>query len=124
MTPGKIRFAVLYNTTHSLRSSIVDNNNEKQKKSKNTSFFNETEDVYKAQCFPIYSLLLAIGQTAVDYFSLDVEGSEYKILNTIPWHKVDIKTLTVEWDHTPEGEFAIDRLMEDNKFIKFDFMNK
>jgi hypothetical protein len=36
-------------------------------------------------------MLVAVGRTRVDYFSLDVEGSEYKILATIPWHKVDIK---------------------------------
>jgi hypothetical protein len=45
------------------------------------------------QCFPIYSILLAIGQTRVDFFSLDVEGHELRILKTIPWHKVDIKVL-------------------------------
>lgn len=49
------------------------------------------EVIYSVQCFPLYSILLAIGQTTVDFFGLDVEGSEYKILKTIPWHKVDIK---------------------------------
>ena len=28
---------------------------------------------YVVQCFPIYSLLLALGNPTVDYFSLDVE---------------------------------------------------
>lgn len=51
----------------------------------------DTVDIYKMQCFPLYSLLIAVGRTQVDYFSLDVEGSEYKILKTIPWPKVDIK---------------------------------
>ncbi len=49
------------------------------------------EVIYAVQCFPLYSILLAIGQTTVDFFGLDVEGAEYKILKTIPWHKVDIK---------------------------------
>ncbi len=49
------------------------------------------EVIYTVQCFPLYSILLAIGRTKVDFFGLDVEGSEYKILKTIPWHKVDIK---------------------------------
>jgi hypothetical protein len=35
--------------------------------------------------------LLAVGQTQIDFFSLDVEGHELKILKTIPWHKVYIK---------------------------------
>ena len=25
----------------------------------------------------------------------------------------------MEWDHTPEGEIAMTRLMEKNKFVKF-----
>lgn len=48
------------------------------------------------QCFPLYSILLAVGQTKIDYFSLDVEGSETEVLTSIPWHKVYIKSLTVE----------------------------
>ena len=49
------------------------------------------------QCFPLYSLLLAVGQTRIDYFSVDVEGSEKDVLTSIPWHKVHIKVgLTVE----------------------------
>ena len=48
-------------------------------------------NVYKLQCFPLYSILLAVGQTTIDLFSLDVEGFELDVLQTIPWDKVDIK---------------------------------
>lgn len=47
------------------------------------------------QCFPFYSVLLAVGRTEIDFFSLDVEGHELKILETIPWHKVNIKVYYV-----------------------------
>ena len=57
-----------------------------------------------AQCFPVYSLLLAMNRTTVDYFSLDVEGSELQVLKTIPFDKLDIKVLTVEFAHTKEGK--------------------
>jgi hypothetical protein len=30
-----------------------------------------------------------------------------------------LQTLTVEWNHVPEGEGAMTRLMENNGFIKF-----
>lgn len=99
------------------------------------------------QCFPFYSVLLAVGRTQIDFFSLDVEGHELKILKTIPWHKVDIKvrltikyesipsvlllsynidskSLTVEWDNIPEGQEALTSFMEESGFIKmgaFDF---
>jgi FkbM family methyltransferase len=43
------------------------------------------------QCFPLYSILLALNRTKVDFFSLDVEGFELDVLRTIPWDKVDIK---------------------------------
>ena len=54
--------------------------------------------MYKVQCFPLYSILVAIGRTTIDYFSLDVEGFELDVLRTIPWDKVDIKVLSVEWN--------------------------
>jgi hypothetical protein len=66
-------------------------NAEQTSDKKKTESAKGSENIYKVQCFPLYSMLVAVGRTRVDYFSLDVEGSEYKILATIPWHKVDIK---------------------------------
>jgi hypothetical protein len=43
------------------------------------------------QCFPLYSILLAVGRVQVDFFSLDVEGHELLVLKTIPFDKVNIK---------------------------------
>ena len=43
------------------------------------------------QCFPLYSILLAVNNTKVDFFSLDVEGHEVKILKTITYNRVEIK---------------------------------
>ncbi len=45
----------------------------------------------RMQCFPVYSILMAIGNPVVDYFSLDIEGAELPVLRTIPFDKVDIK---------------------------------
>ena len=53
---------------------------------------------YTVQAFPLYSLLLATGIKHVDFLSLDVEGAELDILNTIPWDKVDIDLVMVEVD--------------------------
>jgi len=39
-------------------------------------------------CIPLYTYLLALGVTTVDYFSLDVEGSDFEVLKTIPFDKV------------------------------------
>ena len=50
------------------------------------------------QCFPLYSLLLAMGNPTVNLFVLDIEGFELAVLESIPWDKVDIEVLDVETD--------------------------
>ena len=42
---------------------------------------------------------MALGNPQVDYFSLDIEGAEYKVLETVPWSKVDISLVGVEVQH-------------------------
>lgn len=51
---------------------------------------------FLAQCFPLYSILLAIGRTTIDYFAMDMEDSELGVLQSIPWDKVVIKVLSIE----------------------------
>ena len=55
-----------------------------------------TESSYKMQCLPLYSILLAHGNPTVHYFSLDIEGAELGVLQTVPWDKVDIWVISVE----------------------------
>ncbi len=88
----------MYDTSNALFGAIIEKDGDKPEhesssQNKDTLTVNTTVNVLKKQCFPLYSLLLAIGRTEIDYFSLDVEGSEYKILQTIPWLKVDIKVI-------------------------------
>ena len=55
------------------------------------------ENTYHIQCFPLYSLLMAAaGNVTVNYLSLDLEGGELQVLQTLPWDKVDIEVITVE----------------------------
>ena len=43
--------------------------------------------------------MLALNRSRIDYFSLDVEGLELPILKSIPFDKLDIAVLTVEYKH-------------------------
>lgn len=43
-----------------------------------------------------------------------------QILKTIPWDKVDIKSLTVEWDRIPEKENALTSYMETHDYVLAD----
>jgi len=53
----------------------------------------------RVQCFPLYSVLKAIGILNVDYFSLDIEGPEFQVLKTVPWDLVNINVLGIETEH-------------------------
>lgn len=49
----------------------------------------------RVKCFPLYSLLLAINCTTIDYLSLEAEGSELQVLTTVPFEKVKIEVIDV-----------------------------
>ena len=51
---------------------------------------------YPVRCFPLYSLILAMGSPRVDFLSIDIEGAELAVLKTIPWEKVEIELVMLE----------------------------
>jgi len=66
------------------------------------------------QCYPLYSLLLSLGNPKVDFMSLDIEGSELDVLQTIPFDKVQIDLFLIETQHS--NETAITELMAKNGY--------
>nr|XP_045610786.1 protein Star-like [Procambarus clarkii] len=70
------------------------------------------EDGVPVKAFPLYTFLLALQVSVVDFFSLDVEGVEVKVLKTIPWDKVKFRLLCIEVNHIPEGQEALRVFME------------
>ena len=53
----------------------------------------------QVQCFPLYSVLMAIGNPHIDYFSLDIEGAELVMLQTLPWNEISMTLIDVEVNH-------------------------
>ena len=51
---------------------------------------------FEMQCLPLYTVLLAMGNPTVHHFSLDIEGAEFPVLKTVPWHLVREQALS-EW---------------------------
>ena len=39
--------------------------------------------IIKAQCFPLYAVIQAVGNRTIDLLSLDVEGAEYEVKPTL-----------------------------------------
>ena len=54
------------------------------------------------QCFPLYSLLLALDSPTVTLLSLDIEGAEFEVFRSLPWDKVDIEVIVIELVHAGE----------------------
>ena len=48
------------------------------------------------QCIPLTSIIKALGNPTIDYLSLDIEGAELQVLESISFHDVDIKVISVE----------------------------
>ena len=76
---------------NSIAGKIFNSEDEDEIVNKNTTL--EKGRLATVQCFPLYSILLAVGRTQIDYFSLDVEGSETDVLTSVPWHKIFIKVI-------------------------------
>lgn len=52
--------------------------------------------VVRTVCHSLISILNQIGTTTIDYFSLDVEGAEFFILQSLDWSKLNIEIFTIE----------------------------
>jgi FkbM family methyltransferase len=61
-------------------------------------------------CLPLNSIMAALGRHHIDYMSLDVEGPELEILQTIDWKKIHIEVLTIEYAIWVGGSVGLDRL--------------
>lgn len=46
-------------------------------------------------CYPLYTHLLAVGKTSVDFLVINTNGRELEILRTLPWTIVDIKIIAL-----------------------------
>jgi len=93
------------------KADLLDLRNRYQNQFRHKDIARETIVV---QCFPLYSLLLSLGNPRVDFMSLDIEGSELEVLRTIPFDKVHIELFLIETAHS--NETAITQLMTQNGY--------
>ena len=75
------------------------------------------EDEIQIQCFPLYSILLALNQTNVDYLSLDIEGDELYVLKTVPFDKLHFKLMTVEVGHPANRSVEMKEFMRNQGYL-------
>ena len=44
-------------------------------------------------CVPIREILEVLGVTKINFWSLDIEGSDLEVLQSFPWDKVDVEVI-------------------------------
>lgn len=49
----------------------------------------------RVKCFPLYSLMLAMNVTNIDYLSLEAGGTELQVMETLPFDVVRIEVIEV-----------------------------
>lgn len=54
----------------------------------------------EVQCLPLRDILAEYNIRHIDFFSLDVEGGELMVLQSIDWSKVTVNVILVELDGT------------------------
>ena len=78
----------------------------------------EKNKLTEIQCFTLYSLLLALQQMEIDYFSLDVEGAELYIMETIPFDKLKINVMSIEYRVINNKDKTLKKLEMIRNFFK------
>ena len=79
----------------------------------------EPSSLLEVPCFPFESFVLALNRPHVDFFSLDVEGVELDILKTVPFDRITIDVLAVEYALARNKTKYVE-LMRDRKYRVYD----
>ena len=68
-------------------------------------------------CFPLESILAALGRSHVDYLSLDAGGSEMETLRGIPFQRIRIDVLSVAYSRSRHGKEMFRTFMESRGYM-------
>lgn len=77
----------------------------------------EDTNSFTVPCEPLALLLGAVNQTTVDFWSLDIEGSEGAVLKATDFSKIEVGLLLIEMNKGEENNQAIYEVMNANSFV-------
>lgn len=78
----------------------------------------------RVKCFPLYSLLLAMNKTNIDYLSLMTGGTELQVLETIPFDRVKIEIIGVHLDSNESEQNTINKFLLAKNYVFMQNLNK
>jgi len=86
---------------------------------------NGTENSISISCLPLQHFIDATGLYDVDLFSLDVEGAELTVLQTLEFNVTNVRVIVVELDGTNLSKDAkVRKLLFKNGFVEFVYSSR
>ncbi|XP_050303337.1 protein Star [Anthonomus grandis grandis] len=79
--------------------------------------------VIRVKCFPLYSLLLAINTSNIDYLALETDGTELQVLETLPFERVNIGVIGVTLRENEGDIGTIKKFLASKKYRFMDRFN-
>ena len=77
----------------------------------------------KLTCLPLRKIIQAYGKPSIDYLSLDIEGAELQVLQSLDFNEIDIKVISIETNKIGiifDGSLTqLDYLLRRNGYIKY-----
>jgi FkbM family methyltransferase len=77
-------------------------------------------DKVSVPCVSLGAILKTIGMTHLDYFSLDVQGSELTVLKSIDWDFTSIYVMLIEFEKASD-DYEIRAFLRSKGFVESDF---
>ncbi|XP_076265930.1 EGF receptor activation regulator Star [Rhynchophorus ferrugineus] len=91
----------------------------------NSIYSNSVENpdwlVTRVKCFPLYSLILAMNYSIVDFLSVESGGTELQVLETIPFDKIKIEVISID---LRENDSEIDTIKKFLASKSYKFMER
>jgi hypothetical protein len=78
---------------------------------------------YQVLAEPLQDLMQSIGRKTVDFWSLDVEGSEATVLKATDFTKVEVGVLLVEMNKNPTNNDGIKEVLDKDGFVDMGHTN-
>jgi FkbM family methyltransferase len=103
---------------------MSDQHKQRLESEKQSNNFTSKGTYVDVPCFPLYSILKAIGVATVDFFSLDIEGAEWEVIKSLPYDKIDFKSFLIEYPANPATTQPIITKLAANGLIVFEKDNQ
>ena len=111
-TPGKVEFLTTTNNHHLPCGGILDEMSTEHIK----SWFKDTKNSYLVETDKLSSIFSKYNITYIDLFSLDVEGAELSVLETIHFNNIEIYVICIEISGEGQKEQKCRDLLTKNGF--------